>query len=249
MTATLPSPPREITNRVRMLDFHPDLGVDLGPVELSHAARALVCPLVEIEVGTWNPARILSASGSRRPFASVIVEGLAAREVSLGGHVSISLYGPRDLVGAQELDGSSPPVTSTFRALTPLKVAVLDTQFLACVQRWPMLAARLTESAVEQIGHGCVRQAISQLRRADHRLVAVLWMLADRWGRVGSAGISLDLPLTHEALGLLIGASRPTVSLALRDLMEAGLVRPRAGRAGWLLAPSSLEVLQYPLAA
>ena len=45
-----------------------------------------------------------------------------------------------------------------------------------------------------------------------------------RWGKVEPGGIRLPLPLTHQLLGQLIGAERPSVSHALGRLPHAGLV-------------------------
>ena len=52
----------------------------------------------------------------------------------------------------------------------------------------------------------------------------VVWHLAARWGRVEPGGIRLPLPLTHQLLGHLVGAERPSVSHALSRLARAGLV-------------------------
>jgi hypothetical protein len=60
-----------------------------------------------------------------------------------------------------------------------------------------------------------------------------MWLLAESWGRVTPAGTTLPLSLTHDALGALIGARRPTVTLALRELTERGAVIRQDQ--GWLL--------------
>jgi CRP-like cAMP-binding protein len=69
------------------------------------------------------------------------------------------------------------------------------------------------------------------------------WELADRYGRVEPDGVRLDLRLTHELIGHLVGAQRPSVSTALGRLEEHGQVL-RQGRS-WLLAgaPASIEEL------
>ena len=74
---------------------------------------------------------------------------------------------------------------------------------------------------------------ICQLPRVDQRVLAILWLLAESWGHVTPGGVRLPLALTHETLGALIGARRPTVTLALRKLSEKGsIVRQDSG---WLL--------------
>jgi hypothetical protein len=86
-----------------------------------------------------------------------------------------------------------------------------------------------------------ITQAISQLTRVDRRLLTLFWHLAERWGRVGTDGVVVPLALTHRTLRQLVGARRPTVSSALRELREHDeLVRGRDG--SWLLrgAPPAL---------
>jgi hypothetical protein len=49
--------------------------------------------------------------------------------------------------------------------------------------------------------------AITQLPRVDRRVLALLWQLAERWGRVTPSGVEVRLELTHETLG---GSSAPS---------------------------------------
>jgi CRP-like cAMP-binding protein len=61
------------------------------------------------------------------------------------------------------------------------------------------------------------------------RLLAYLWHLASSFGVVTSAGVRLDLPLTHALLAELIGARRPTVTTAFGTLSVDGRLE-RDGR-------------------
>jgi CRP-like cAMP-binding protein len=62
----------------------------------------------------------------------------------------------------------------------------------------------------------------------------MLQHIAERAGRVTSDGTLIPIRLTHEALGKLVGARRPTVSLAMKELDAAGRVR-RLADGTWLL--------------
>ena len=79
-----------------------------------------------------------------------------------------------------------------------------------------------------------VTQAIAQLTGVERRLHALLWHLAARFGRVTPDGVVVPLALSHQRLGELIGARRPTVSTALGVLAREGSLRRRAD-GGWLL--------------
>jgi hypothetical protein len=52
----------------------------------------------------------------------------------------------------------------------------------------------------------------------------------------------LPLALTHETLGGLVGARRPTVTLALRELTERGALVHQSP--GWLLLEAPLAPLE-----
>ena len=77
-------------------------------------------------------------------------------------------------------------------------------------------------------------QAIAHLKRIDDRLLALLWCLAERWGRVSPDGVVVALRLPHRTLGSLVGARRPSVPTALGQLMARGEVERRPD-GGWLL--------------
>jgi CRP-like cAMP-binding protein len=109
------------------------------------------------------------------------------------------------------------------------------------------LLDRLTERS-ERLA---ITQAICQLTRVDRRLLTLFWHVAERWGRVGTDGVVVPLALTHRMLGLLVGARRPTVSSALRELRERDeLVRGPDG--SWLLrgdppAPALARATRFTL--
>jgi CRP/FNR family cyclic AMP-dependent transcriptional regulator len=83
--------------------------------------------------------------------------------------------------------------------------------------------------------------AIVHYPRVDTRVHMLFWHLAARWGHVTPDGTVLPLPVTHALLAEMIGSRRPTVTKALAQLAEEGLVTQLRG--GWLLtgtAPADL---------
>jgi CRP/FNR family transcriptional regulator, cyclic AMP receptor protein len=79
--------------------------------------------------------------------------------------------------------------------------------------------------------HDC-RESLAQLgcRRHSDRLRQKLTQLARNYGKVGMEGLVLDLPLTHELLAEMVGATRETVTRALAQLAEDGFIRHERGR-------------------
>ena len=63
---------------------------------------------------------------------------------------------------------------------------------------------------------------------------ALLWHLADRFGRVRPDGVALQIPLKHATMAKLLAATRPSVSSALVDLASRGEIERLPG-GGWLL--------------
>lgn len=234
----------EPTQRLaHVLDVSPDLGGDLTPAELLEAQRVVTAPLIELDAGHWDPGSAATDDRMRgRLLGLLVVEGLIVREISLAGRTSTQLYGPRDLLGLHHGADASLPVASTLSVPGTASVAVLDDRLLAAMRRWPRIAGRFFDQGMVQVDRASAHQAISQLPRVEDRLVALLWHLADRWGRVRPDGVLIDLALTHEALGRLVGARRPTVSLGLQSLAERALVR-REANGSWLLATDSIDAL------
>jgi CRP/FNR family transcriptional regulator, cyclic AMP receptor protein len=231
---------------IRLLEHLPDLAADLDSEQLAIATRALTLPAVELgpgwcEFGTWETVPPVTG----RPFGLLVTEGLLAREVRLGERTSTSLYGPGDILDLRSDDGSS--LAAGARLVCPelAVIAVLDDRVLVALREWPRMISRLFSLTMRQLERADVNAAIGRLERVEDRLLGLFWLLADRWGRRGPDGIVIDQPLTHEAIGRLIGARRPTVSLGLRALYEQRALQ-RGSDGAWLLSPSSLSRLIDP---
>jgi hypothetical protein len=77
-------------------------------------------------------------------------------------------------------------------------------------------------------------QAIGHLTRVDDRLLALLWCLAERWGRVVPDGVLVNLRLPHRTLAGMVGARRPSVTTALGQLIARNAIERRVD-GGWIL--------------
>jgi CRP/FNR family cyclic AMP-dependent transcriptional regulator len=218
---------------IRLLDYDPELGASLRAERRGEALRTAQATLVEIPRGA-DAAEVLTRVGLPA-YGVLILDGLANRTIVLGGGVSAQLLGPGDLVWiARETDEALVATAVRWTVLEPLAVALLDERFLMTVRRWPELVAALFERVTAQEERRDVHRALSQLPRVEDRIHALLWMLAERWGHVTPQGVLVRLRLTHELIGQLVGAKRPTVSLALKALEESGIVHRRAD-GSWLL--------------
>jgi CRP/FNR family transcriptional regulator, cyclic AMP receptor protein len=234
----------EQAGNVALLEINPDLAGDLTSDQMRLALDALVVPAIRIQGGQLDSE---ACANDNRVTGSLIgllvIDGVVVREILLGPYVSAQLCGPGDLLELGSAhDERCLPAFATMSVPGTTVLALLDDRVLAASRRWPQLGGRLLAQAIGQIGDAGTHQAISQLARVEDRLLALFWHLADRWGRVLSDGVRLDLPLTHETIGHLIGARRPTVTLGLRALREARLLQRQVDGA-WLLAHDSLQRL------
>ncbi len=113
-------------------------------------------------------------------------------------------------------------------------MAVIDHAFAVRAAQWPEVLAALFDRAARRAERLVVMQAIAHLTRVDDRLLALLWSLAERWGRVVPGGVLVSLRLSHRTLAGMVGARRPSVTTALGQLMARGDIERRAD-GEWIL--------------
>jgi hypothetical protein len=175
-------------------------------------------------------------------LGAMVVRGLATREITIAGRRSAELLGPGDVFHPWSSANPVVPVTSRWASGCGALIALLDERFIAAARRWPQLFVVVHERLAEQLERVTLRAAIMALPRVEQRVLGVFWQLAERWGTVRSDGVAVELALTHELIGQLIGAQRPTVSLALHALAGEGLLK-RTSRGTWILRHDSRDAL------
>jgi CRP/FNR family transcriptional regulator, cyclic AMP receptor protein len=235
--ADAPALPR---STVPLLRVDAALREAVPPEERRFADRVLVVPRRDLPDGQWSPDMLVGDSA--RPFAALVLHGLVTHDVVLAGRSSANLLGPGDLFRPWRSADTSLPCDARWTATAGAAIALLDERFTAAGRRWPGLSAVVYERLAEQLDDAAVRAAIVALPRVEERILALFWQLADRWGVVRPDCVVVRLALTHALIGQLIGARRPTVSLALQALTEEGLLRREAADT-WLLHHDSCAAL------
>jgi CRP/FNR family transcriptional regulator, cyclic AMP receptor protein len=227
-----------------LLDLDPDLGAGIPAGEWAAARRATAAPLVQIAEG---PTDLADRFGERPDVAGcLIAEGILLREVALGDRAVPELLGIGDVLSPRvTLDGPL-PCRVAVSALAPTRVLVLGPGFARAAGRWPVLLGAVERRRAAQRDRLAVLGALTQLPRVELRVLTLLWHLSSAWGRVGPQGVVVPFALTHEMLGRFVGAQRPTVTLAARQLEADGLVR-RGDDGTWILLPDSEEAVARSL--
>jgi CRP/FNR family cyclic AMP-dependent transcriptional regulator len=228
-----PDPDRRLVG-IRVLEAQPDLAQGLDAEQAALARRHVVAVLDTVETGSWSPADEYEESPGS--IGLLVIDGIVARDLRIAGRWCSELLGPGDLLRPWDHadgEGDSVASDSCWTVLDRMRVAVLDERFARVACRWPQLMAGLVSRTLRRSRWMTVMLGISNLTRVDDRVVAVMWHLADRWGRVTPEGVVVPVPLTHEMLGKLVGAHRPSVTSALGELGREGIVERRDD--GWLL--------------
>lgn len=210
--------PSKRRRAVALLDLDPDLARDMDPERAAAARAGAVAAVETLPPGEW-PHRTLDLIEPQGALGLFVIDGLMAREVSVAGASFTELIGEGEILRPWEAgEPGNTGAQATWNVMEPTRLALLDRGFVARAGRWPELSAALVGRAVRRSRALSIQLAICNLPRVEARLLLLMWHLADRWGRVTRDGIVLPLGLTHRTLASLVGARRPTVTTALKQL-------------------------------
>jgi hypothetical protein len=190
----------------------------------------LSLPVITVDAGPLDLEHVLT---QHHAFGVSVFDGLVMSSLRVGEQTGIHLLGPGDLLVPRSELWPTWVAEPDLRTAAPARLGLLGNDLLAAVYRWPRLLQGLYGSMGDQLQRLTVQLVICQLPRVEDRILAMLWLLADSWGHVTPGGVRVPLALTHETLGALVGARRPTVTLAMRKLTDDGGLVPQDP--GWLL--------------
>jgi hypothetical protein len=214
-----------------LLDLDPLLGRDLSPALREQVRQWLVVRVCALPRGPWA-GTVEDEAGT---MGLLLLDGVLARNVSLGRIAYPELLGAGDLVRpwAPDVNGRLLHIDVDWQVIEPCRIALLDRRFAGIVGRWPELVNELIGRALARARELDFNMAIAQLPLLELRLLALLWHLAERWGREVDGGVVIPVRLTHTLLGAMVLGRRPSVSTALGELSARGLVS-RCDE-GWML--------------
>lgn len=216
---------------ISLLQADPDLARGLDARRARDAEERLHVRCFDLPRGGWRPAPFPPQS-----LGLLVIHGVLVREATVGDHHCAELLGPGDVLRAwDDLDAEILlPRVVEWTALAPIRLAVIDHALAVRSGAWPEILAALVERSLRRAERLAVMAAIAHLTRVDERLLALLWVLAERWGRVVPGGVLVSLRLPHRTLAGMVGARRPSVTTALGQLMARGEIGRRSDGA-WVL--------------
>jgi CRP/FNR family transcriptional regulator, cyclic AMP receptor protein len=230
---------------VRVFEHDDELFAAVPASARDLALRHGIARVRSLPIGTWEASAEDEAGG----LGLLVLDGLILHDVRVASVTCTELLARGDLLRPCDEDPELQPVPmeTAWRVIAPARLAVLDRRFSVVAGGFPDVMATLLGRTMTRARGVVAMMSISHLQRVEARLEACLWYLADRFGRVTAEGVVLPLPLTHRALGRLVGAQRPSVTTALGDLAEQGRVR-RLPDGAYLLTgePPAMRPRQAP---
>jgi CRP/FNR family cyclic AMP-dependent transcriptional regulator len=217
-----------------LLGLDPDLGVLLSPERWEAADGELHVRVAAFGSGPWRPEAACATSPAN--IGLLVLSGVVVREICVHDAPSAELLGPGDIIRTWQADAAPGMLRTSVRwaALGRTTLALLDRDCALTLRRYPEVMTVVLDRLNARAERLAVTQAISQITGVETRVEALLWHLSERWGRIGSDGVIVPLPLSHRMIGSLVGARRPTVSSAIAQLVQQGRIARRTD-GNWVL--------------
>lgn len=195
---------------------------------MSSSGFSAKLPKIELVPGPWP-----LPEGGGDELGYMVLSGVLLRRVHIAGGRSVELLGAGDVLfpWREERASFSRP---EWEVVDLCLLAVLDLRAGAPLFHSPTAVSAIATRAVDRSRAMALQSAIMSIVGIEQRLRALLWALAERWGVVVDDGVEVKVNVPQSVLAEMVGARRPTVSLALGRLGDAGhLIAPEPGR--WIL--------------
>jgi hypothetical protein len=224
-----PATPRQFAY---ILSEDPDLAEGLSVEERRIATRLLRAPVIFVNTPRWTPPDTMPA----HTLGLLVLDGLIGRRLRVGPATATELLSSGDILRPwdQPTRWNLIPPELDWRVFRPARLAVLDERVTNFICRRAELVTAFTSRMLRRAHYGHYLMAISHLTRVEDKLLATLWHIASTWGRVTPEGVMIPFRLTHEVLGEIVGAQRPSVTQAMGQLQQRNEVT-RGAHGGYVL--------------
>jgi CRP/FNR family transcriptional regulator, cyclic AMP receptor protein len=169
---------------------------------------------------------LLYPAGARADLLYVVRSGRVrlSRAAVEGRQVTLSLVDEGMAFGHEALceDAVYGGSAEALEDCTVVALSRSDCARLAAAQ--PETAMLLLAALAERVSAAEEQLASLAFQGVGARLAGKLLELADRYGKVTTAGVRIDQRFTHQQLSELIGTSRETLTKSLNELRSAGVV-------------------------
>jgi CRP-like cAMP-binding protein len=141
-----------------------------------------------------------------------------------GDDVVFSILGPGEVFGEIALLGGTPR-TATVTAIDPCELLIIDRRdFLSFLRGHPDVAINLLEVLAQRMKRVSEFIEDTLFLNLPLRLAKKLLSLSKAYGQPHAQGLRLDLKLSQEEWGDLVGTTRESVNKQLRAWTEEGVI-------------------------
>lgn len=197
-----------------LADVDPELiyQLDHDSVVLS---RHLSVEVRDMNRGSWE----LHQNDST--LAYLIVEGIVLQAATSIRQRSLEVAGPGDMLLLPREVSSDVPPRVAMAGLTDATIAIITQEHFRALGSAPELMTRVFDRIERSSDHLRFRVGLASVPRLSDRLHLLLWHFAERWGVRRHGTTFVELPAKQATLAELVGASRSSVSLALKELQQS----------------------------
>ncbi|MCA9624053.1 MAG: Crp/Fnr family transcriptional regulator [Myxococcales bacterium] len=198
---------------------------DLAESQLASLSRLVVTK-------KYRAREVVLRKGDPALQIYLIVRG-RLKAITAGGEgrqAALSIMGPGEVFGeVAVLDGE--PRSATITALEPCELLILHrNELFHFLERNPTAAIKLLAVLARRLRRLSERVEDSAFLEVPGRLAKALLRLAQRYGRSENRGTRIELKLSQQELGDLVGATRESVNKQLRAWASEGLLVQDGGR-------------------
>jgi CRP-like cAMP-binding protein len=141
-----------------------------------------------------------------------------------GADVVFNIHGPGEMLGEVALL-TGEPRSATIQAIENSELLVIDRRdFLACLKREPEVAVKLLGVLAARLRHLSEMVEDTLFLNLPVRLAKKLLTFADSDGEKTPEGVRIQLRLSQEEWGDLVGATRESINKQMRAWADEGLI-------------------------
>lgn len=164
------------------------------------------------------------AEGRSDTDCVLVEDGLASLHVMMGGHLSgaVGLIGRGGLIGVPSLLGFAAPVHRGIAVTRVTGLVIESARLRSCLMQFRDLRNLIASYVSFRFTQALVGSACNLEHGLGPRLADWIALAAALLGE-------RTVPVTHERLAVILGATRPSITLALQSLEEQKAIRSRRG--------------------
>lgn len=203
-----------------ILKSDPDFAGTLTAEDRRLAMELFRARVVSVSPPRWEPPEY----DPDTTFGLLVLDGLIGRRVRIGSAIGNELLTCGDILRPWQEPAPWQEIRPDleWRVYAPTRVAVLDERLTRLIGQRPQLVVEFSGRLLRRVHSISYLTAISHLVLVEDRLLGTLWHLAGQCGRVSREGVRVPFRLTHEMLGEILGARRPSVTVAVQKLKARG---------------------------